>query len=181
MVVITLTLTTVAAAIGVAGAVVAIGSTAVDKIKGFLPDKEADKLEVKYLRFNDKRPKGGFRLILVNEKTGWNKAVRIYMDPNSSDYKEIKAGDSTGKPCKKSMHLKYDSIRVDFPTKDVEYISLNLMKPGTLGVYSTVNEIRVYKDLQSKLDGKTLVIYWDNDNSKYFDKKENLVSPAEIL
>ncbi|EAL62007.1 hypothetical protein DDB_G0290885 [Dictyostelium discoideum AX4] len=180
MVVITLTLTTVAAAIGAVGGIVAIGSTAIDKIKGFLPDKEADKLEVKYLRFNDKRPKGGFRLILVNEKTGWNKAVRIYLDPKSSDYKEIKAGDSTGKPCKKNMHLKYDSTRIDFP-KDVEYISLNLMKPGALGVYSTVDEIRIYKDIQSKLDGKTLVIYWDNDDSKYFDKKENLVSPADIL
>ncbi|KAK5579845.1 hypothetical protein RB653_009533 [Dictyostelium firmibasis] len=180
MVVITLTLTTVAAAIGVASGVVAIGSTAVDKIKGLLPDKDADKREVKYLRFNDKRPKGGFRLILVNEKTGWNKAVRIYLNPNSSDYKEIKAGDSTGKPCKKNMHLKYDSARVDFP-KDQEYISLNLMKPGTAGIYSTVNEIRIYKDMQSKLDGKTLVIYWDNDDSKYFDNKDNLVSPAEIL
>ncbi|KAM9993966.1 hypothetical protein ACTFIZ_011929 [Dictyostelium cf. discoideum] len=180
MVVITLTLTTVAAAIGAVGGIVAIGSTAIDKIKGFLPDKEADKREVKYLRFNDKRPKGGFRLILVNEKTGWNKAVRIYMNPNSSDYREIKAGDTTGKPCKKSMHLKYDSTRIDFP-KDVEYFTLNLMKPGTLGVYSTVQEIRIYKDLQSKLDGKTLVIYWDNDDSKYFDNKDNLVSPAEIL
>ncbi|KAN0018972.1 hypothetical protein ACTFIU_002174 [Dictyostelium citrinum] len=180
MVVITLSLTTVAAAIGVVGGVVAIGSTTVDKIKGLLPDKEADKREVKYLRFNDKRPKGGFRLILVNEKTGWNKAVRIYMNPSSGDYREIKAGDSTGKPCKKNMHLKYDSTRIDFP-KDVEYFTLNLMKPGALGIYSTVKEIRIYQDLQSKLDGKTLVIYWDNDDSKYFDNKDNLVSPAEIL
>ncbi|KAM9994828.1 hypothetical protein ACTFIY_001013 [Dictyostelium cf. discoideum] len=137
-----------------------IGSTAVDTIKGFIPDKDA-KSEIKYLRFNDKLPKGGFRLILVNEKIAWNKAVRIYIKPGGSDYREIKAGDSTGKPCKTNAQLKYDSTRVDFP-KDVEYFTLNLMKP----VYATVTEIRVDKDLQSKLDGKTLVIYWNNDDSK---------------
>ncbi|EAL62008.1 hypothetical protein DDB_G0290887 [Dictyostelium discoideum AX4] len=180
MVVVTLVLTTVGAAICIAGGIAMIGSTAVDTIKGFIPDKDADKSEIKYLRFNDKRPKGGFRLILVNEKTGWNKAVRIYMKPGGSDYREIKAGDSTGKQCKKNTHLKYDSTRIDFP-KDVEYFTLNLMKPGAFGVYSTVNEIRVNKDLQSKLDGKTLVIYWDNNDSKYFDRLENLVSPADIL
>ncbi|KAN0034259.1 hypothetical protein ACTFIV_000752 [Dictyostelium citrinum] len=177
--VIQLTAVGVAAAIGIAAGVVSIGTTLVDKIKGFLPDNEADRKEVKYLSFKDNQPSGGFRLILVNEKTGWNKAVRIYTNPGGADYKEVKAGDSTGTVCKGNMHLKYDSKRVDFPSNK-DYITLNLMKPGTLGIYSTVNEIRIYKDKFADYNGQTFVVYWQNDNSGYFSDPKNFVSPADM-
>ncbi|KAN0055642.1 hypothetical protein ACTA71_011522 [Dictyostelium dimigraforme] len=146
-------------------------------IRSFFPDKKKDLQDVSYRVYEDEQPKGKFRLILVNEANGWNKAIRIY---HGNNHTEIKAGDSSGSVAKGNSHLKYDMQTVDLSFQNNQYIALQLWKPKALGIWYDLEEIRITPANKSDYDGKTLVFYWGTDGSTYFHDQNHLIKPYEL-
>ncbi|KAM9986381.1 hypothetical protein ACTFIY_010809 [Dictyostelium cf. discoideum] len=130
-----------------------------------------------YRFYEDKKPKGKVRVILVNEANGWDKAIRLYH--GGSGYAECKAGDSTGSVAKGDPHLKYSIQTIDYPwlSGGQQYISLQLWKPKALGIWYYLEEIRITQSDYDESTGKTLVFYWGTDVLTYFDDPNLLIKP----
>ncbi|KAM9991755.1 hypothetical protein ACTFIZ_005159 [Dictyostelium cf. discoideum] len=150
-------------------------------IRSFFPDQKKDLQDVVYRVYEDKQPKGKVRVILVNEADGWNKAVRLCIGKDGG-WGECKAGDTAGTVAKGDHHLKYSIQTIDFPwkTSGHQYIALQLWKPKALGVWYSLEEIRITPKNQSDYDGKTLVIYWGTDGSTYFHNPNHLIKPYQL-
>ncbi|KAN0039634.1 hypothetical protein ACTA71_007435 [Dictyostelium dimigraforme] len=144
---------------------------------------EAAMKDVVYELVDDNEPTGGFRIYLVVESTAWNKAIRIYNSDHNdsgSDYCEIKAGDSTGKPATSDPKYKVDNERINWPKND-DPIRLCFMKPGALGIWTTIYDINISKDDRAKFGGKALYIYWSNDGTKLFSDAANRLKKGKLV
>ncbi|KAN0025670.1 hypothetical protein ACTFIU_010264 [Dictyostelium citrinum] len=149
-------------------------------IRSFFPEETIDLDDIVYRVYEDEQPKGKVRVILVDECNGWDKAVRI--NHGDKEYTECKAGDSTGKVAKGDPHLKYSMATIDFPWQSggQQYIALQLCKPKAFGIWNEYGVIRITPSNQSDYDGKTLVFYWSNDGSDYFQDENHLIKPYDL-
>ncbi|EGC37831.1 hypothetical protein DICPUDRAFT_93986 [Dictyostelium purpureum] len=116
-------------------------------------------------------PKGGCRIVIVNQGKSWNRAVRIYQDKDVEQWTEVKCGDSTGKIARTNPAIKFDNKRADFKAGKTMYLAI--MKPAAFGIWITEGGILIPEDKLHEFDGKTIYVYFDDAGDKFFEKAEN--------
>ncbi|EGC28706.1 hypothetical protein DICPUDRAFT_85217 [Dictyostelium purpureum] len=123
-------------------------------------------------------PKGGCRVVIVNQGKSWNKAVRIYQDKDVEEWTEVKCGDSTGKVARTNPAIKFDNKRAEFKTGKKMYLAI--MKPAATGIWLTEGGIVISEDKLHEFDGKTIYIYFDDAGDKFFEKAENRLNMKKL-
>ncbi|KAK5583589.1 hypothetical protein RB653_005187 [Dictyostelium firmibasis] len=145
------------------------------------PDTVEQNKEIHYYLSNETDPTipaNNFRLVIVNQKKSWNKAVRVY-NKGTNDYFEVKCGDSTGKVAKCNENIKFDAVNVPFD--GVHEVHLCAMRPGTLGVWSTIIDTKIPLGDMKKYAGKTVYYFFDNDADRYFATDRNRMTYNNLV
>ncbi|KAN0004065.1 hypothetical protein ACTFIZ_010240 [Dictyostelium cf. discoideum] len=125
-------------------------------------------------------PDGCFRVIVVNQKKSWEKAVRIYEKFDSDQFHDVKCGDASGKVCKKNPTLKFDAKVVKFvPGSSVR---LGMWKPATFGIWEEMYSVYLKKeDWAAHHNRRNVYFFFDNDGDNYFKIDANRLDYVEMI
>ncbi|KAN0022751.1 hypothetical protein ACTFIU_005488 [Dictyostelium citrinum] len=125
-------------------------------------------------------PDGSFRVIIVNQKKSWEKAVRIYEKSDSTAFWEVKCGDKSGKACKKNPNLKYEDKIIKFvPGNSIE---LGMWKPGAFGIWGEMYSVLLKKeDWAAHHNRRNVYFFFDNDGDKFFNNDANRLDYVDMI
>ncbi|KAN0040960.1 hypothetical protein ACTFIV_003496 [Dictyostelium citrinum] len=142
---------------------------------GWVPDDELRR--VYSVSVKDGQPAGGFRLILVNQAIGWERAVRV--QHGDEGWTEVKCGDASGKIARTNAGIKYSEMYVPYKGKQ---ITLSLYAPGAIGFWDFIKNIHIEPADFPKYDGSTYYIYWANhDDESFFQRYENQIKANNLI
>ncbi|KAF2072563.1 hypothetical protein CYY_006112 [Polysphondylium violaceum] len=120
---------------------------------------------------HDHRPANHFRLILITEKNAWCRNISIELS-NGKTF-GINVGESYGKDHSK---VKWDEMLIDLEGATWLKCYYSKMKV----VMTTLKVKELNSSQMEALKTKTMVFYWPNDDSSYFNDASNRPSPGQI-
>ncbi|KAN0040441.1 hypothetical protein ACTA71_008778 [Dictyostelium dimigraforme] len=142
---------------------------------GWVPDDELRRVES--VSVKDGTPTGGFRLILVDQAIGWERAVRV--QHGEEGWTEVKCGDVSGKVARTNPGIKYSDMYVKYKGLPVK---LSLWAPGSIGFWNPIKDIIIQPSDFQKYDGWSYYIYWANhDDESYFKNYQNQIKANNLI
>eukprot|EP01132_Coremiostelium_polycephalum_P008578 gene8578-10556_t len=126
------------------------------------------------LKYDDGQKSPGFRLVFMVEKKAWDKKL-IVLNEDGSKYAELVCGDNYGNQHKDDQGTRYVKKRINWTGNQMLHIVFE--KPKAFGAYERLIGFSIPVANRKLLDGKTLVFYWQDDDSGKFVGVDNKYLP----